>query len=431
MKIAVFFANKSHEGRDISKIEDGNPGMGATDYLFFLMGHMLSLRDNGISVTMMLTHPMTCAPGVRQELVSSMTDAFNQCRAEAIDYMVIKHANFYVEEIKRMPITDGTRLIVWCENFASPSEWTFYASCPLVAKLITVSREQADAYRDHKAFLKTDWIHNCVIVPKEYLKDVPPPTSRKPVVTYIGAIIQGKGFHLLARAWPKVLQAVPNAELYVIGSGALYGGKIEFGKWNLAEKSYEDSFMGYLTDGDKLLPGVHLMGIMGNEKFDVLRQTKVGVPNPSGLTETFCNSGVEMQLMGAVIASRKCIAYMDTVINGTLVDDPNQLADAIVKELRSTDDAYDKTRQYIEEHFSSEVFATQWERLFNEVIPRGIKLHDDLPLVNPDFEGKKWKERMRKLKMRHTWLYSVLPSVGTGVEYWKILSWAVWKRMNL
>lgn len=37
-----FFANKSHEGRDISKIEDGNLGMGATDYLFFLMGHMLS-----------------------------------------------------------------------------------------------------------------------------------------------------------------------------------------------------------------------------------------------------------------------------------------------------------------------------------------------------------------------------------------------------
>lgn len=432
MKIAIFFANKSHEGRDIRNIEAGNPGMGATDYLFFLAAHLLSVRDNGIDVTLMVTHPMTTVEAVRQERVESMTDAFQKCCDKGIDYMIIKHASFYIDEIKRFGNLQKTKLIAWCENFASPKEWTFYGHSKYVERVIAVSREQADACRDHRVFLKTDWIHNCVIVPEKYLKQLTPAAERKNIVTYIGAIIQGKGFHLLARAWPKVLAQVPDAELYVIGNGALYGEEVEFGKFGLAEKKYEDSFMGFLSDAHgSLLPSVHLMGIMGNEKFDILRQTKVGVPNPSGLTETFCNSGVEMQILGAVIASKKCIAYLDTVVNGTLVDDPNDLADAIVKELHATNDRYEQTRKYIEDHFSPEVFVRQWERLFLEAIPSGKKLHDELPLVNPDFEAKKWKERMRRIKVRQPWLYSVLPSVGTLVEYWKIVRWAIWKKMNL
>lgn len=430
MKISVFFNNTSHEGRDVREIEKGNPGMGATDYMFFLIGHLLALRDNGIEVTMMLTRPMVFAEGVKQEIVSSMTAAYESCCEQGIDYMIIQHNSRYVKEIKQLH--EGTaKIIVWCENFVDVNEWNFYAKCRMVERLVAVSREQSDAYRDHRLYLKTDWIFNCVVIPSSFLENLTPATERKPIVTYIGAVIPGKGFHLLARAWPKVLREIPNAELYVIGNGGLYGDRVEFGRWKLAEKSYEDSFMGFLSDGDQLLPGVHLMGVMGNEKFDVLRKTKVGVPNPSGLTETFCNSGVEMQMMGATIASRRCIAYMDTVYNGTLVKSPNQLAEAIVKELRSNEDRYAETRKYIEENFSSEVVVGQWEKLFLEAIPNSRKLHEPLPLANPDFEGKIWKERMRRLKTSHPWLYSVLPSIGTFTEWWKIISWAIWKRVNL
>jgi hypothetical protein len=122
---------------------------------------------------------------------------------------------------------------------------------------------------------------------------------------------------------------------------------------------------------------------------------------------------------------------MDTVVNGTLVHDPNQLAEAIVKELRSTDDRYDYTRKYIEDHFSPEVVVAQWEKLLLETMPKGKKLHEDTPLVNPDFEGKRWKEMMRRVKTNVPVLYSVIPSVGTMVEYMKVISWAIWKRVNL
>jgi len=405
--------------------------MGATDYMFFLIGHLLSIRDNGIDVTMMLTHPMIFVDGVHQEICKSMTKAYECCCDNGTNYMIVQHGNRYVKEIKALQKRGKTKIIVWCENFVDTKDWKFYSTCSIVERLIAVSREQADVYRDHRLYLKTDWIFNCVVIPDSYMKNLTPGPERQPIVTYIGAVIPGKGFHLLARAWPQVLRAIPDAGLYVIGNGGLYGSQVQFGKWNLAEKNYEDSFMGYLSNGDKLLPGVHLMGVMGNEKFDILRKTKVGVPNPSGLTETFCNSGVEMQMMGAAIASRRCIAYMDTVCNGTLVNDPNKLANAIIKELNSKEDRYSKTRVYIEKNFSPNVVVAQWEKLFLESLPNGQKLHEPLPLTNPNFEGKKWKERMRRLKTKSPWLYYVIPSIGTYTEWYKTISWAIWKRINL
>ena len=173
------------------------------------------------------------------------------------------------------------------------------------------------------------------------------------------------------------------------------------------------------------------MGILGEEKFDILAKTKVGVPNPSGLTETFCNSAVEMQLMGAVIASKRCIGYMDTVQCGCLVDSPSQLADCIVAELQASSDDYAHTRQTIIDNFSQDVVIRQWEELFCEALPQGRRLHDLLPLVNGDFELKRWKERMRHLKERYPALYAFMPSLAFLTEGWKALKWACYKRVML
>jgi hypothetical protein len=171
------------------------------------------------------------------------------------------------------------------------------------------------------------------------------------------------------------------------------------------------------------------MGILGREKYEILARTKVGVPNPSGLTETFCNSGVEMQLMGAVIASRRCTGYMDTVKNGRLIDNPKHLAASIVECLNDTNDVYAETRKAIEQNFTQEVVVAQWEKLLGESLPQGKYLHPILPLVNAGYELKWLKERMRQMKERAPWLYAVIPSVGLFTEGWKTLKWAVWKRM--
>ena len=433
MKIAFFFENNPHEGRDLRRVTDGNPGMAATPYLFFLIAHLLSVRDNGLDVTLLLTRPMVMDDGVRIRLAADFRDAHRQCCKDGVDYLVVKHSNAYCHDISHMDSTLPTKVIIWCHNFVPFPQLAAYARSPLVARLITVGREQADSYRDHRAFRKTDWIYNAVETHTllQRAAGLPPASQRRHVVTYIGAIIPGKGFQVLAKAWPEVLRRVPDAQLYVIGNGRLYGDHVELGPWRLAERHFEARIMKHLTSYGQLLPGVHLMGIMGEEKYKVMGMTKVGVPNPSGLTETFCNSAVEMQLMGAVIASKRCIGYMDTVKNGRLVDNPLQLADCIADCLLSSHDDYDATQEAIVNNFSHDVVAHQWERLFLEALPHGQHLHPLLPLVHPDFELKQWEERLRRLKERQPWLYAVVPSLARVTEGWKALQWAFWKRVML
>lgn len=62
-----------------------------------------------------------------------------------------------------------TKMIVWCHNFLTSRELTAYARCQNVTRLIAVGREQMDLYRDHRAFLKSDYIYNCVDIPDYYL----------------------------------------------------------------------------------------------------------------------------------------------------------------------------------------------------------------------------------------------------------------------
>lgn len=433
MKVGFFFENgERDEGRDLRSINVNNPGLGGTPFMFYLIAHLLAVRDNDIEVTFFSKYCMNFVAEVHTERITSLADTLTKCEQQHISYLIIKDSENCWETIKEKE--KEIKIIIWCHNFVPFRRLTNYAKSDVVARLVCVGREQADIYRDHRAFKKTDWIYNCIS--NDLLQmdttSLTPFLQRQPFVTYMGAVVPGKGFHLLAKVWPSVLKAVPDAQLYVIGSAKLYSGNPKLGPYGLAEKHYEETFMKYLTDKKgQLLPSVHLMGVLGKEKYDILAKTKVGVPNPSGLTETFCISAVEMQMMGAAIASRRCTGYMDTVKNGILIENPKNLASCITECLLCSEDRYAETHQAIKENFSSDVVASQWEKLLKEAIPQNKRLHPLSPLINPDLELKKWKETLRKLKEQHPWLYVILPSLGFFTELWKAAKWAIWKRTIL
>ena len=335
MKVGFLFeTGERDEGRDLRSINVNNPGLGGTPFMFYLIAHLLAVRDNDIEVTFFSKYCMNFVAEVHTERITSLADTLTKCEEQHISYLIIGDSENSWETIKERGTEINTQVIIWCHNFVPFRRLTNYAKSDVVARLVCVGREQADIYRDHRAFGKTDWIYNCIS--NELFRvdtaTLTPFSQRPPIVTFMGAVVPGKGFHLLAKAWPSVLEAVPDAQLYVIGSAKLYGGNPELGPYGLAEKHYEKSFMEYLTDNSgQLLPSVHLMGVLGKEKYDILAKTKVGVPNPSGLTETFCISAVEMQMMGAAIASRRCTGYMDTVKNGILIENPKNLASCITE----------------------------------------------------------------------------------------------------
>ena len=233
----------------------------------------------------------------------------------------------------------------------------------------------------------------------------------------------------MAKAWKEVLKDIPDAELYVIGNGESYGGG-KLGKWNLAEENYENKFMKYLTEGDKLLLVFISWASWAKEKEEILGITKVGVPNPSGLTETFCICGVEMQMAGARIAAYQCAGYLDTIRNGTIYKKRSQLAASIIRELQRKDNNYDEAISFINEHFSQEIIAAEWEQLLTECIPKNTHLHDIYPLAHPCFELKQLKDRLRLLKSKFPILYSFLPTIDTFISLWKKAGYKIFKLHN-
>ena len=176
------------------------------------------------------------------------------------------------------------------------------------------------------------------------------------------------------------------------------------GKYGIAEENYEKMLLKYLSHEGKILPSVHFMGIMGKEKEDILLQTKVGVPNPSGITETFGLSAVEMQMLGANVTTIRCPGYLDTVVNGVLYSNRKKLAESVIYLLNHDTSHYAEAMNYFEANFSHDAVATRWEQLFcNGFLPT------DKKTTNLTYRCKYAKEGLRRLKRLFPFLYALPP----------------------
>lgn len=124
-------------------------------------------------------------------------------------------------------------------------------------------------------------------------------------ITYIGALIPSKGFHYLAKAWPKILKKIPTAHLFVVGSAALYGRKTKLGKHSLAQEPYETLILNMLKREDIDLKSVTFCVVLNEyDKRRIIQKTQVGIMNPSGRTETFGLSSTDFQQQNVPVVIR-------------------------------------------------------------------------------------------------------------------------------
>lgn len=311
------------------------------------------------------------------------------------------------------------KIIIHGHNFFSTKDLNYCAKNNQIARLVCVGFEQMDLYRDHHAFKKMTTIYNGTDFDniKAQSKNMTPFSRRPPHVTYIGNIVRQKGFHILARAWPQILTNYPDAVLNVIGSGKLYDRHAEMGEYGFAETTYEKTFMPYLTDNNgQILPSVKFWGILGKEKNEILQKTRVGVPNPSGRSETFGNGAVEMQAFGALVTTIQCPGYLDTVCRSTGILYPRskhqekKLAEAVLSLLNRTENRYDEVMQFLESNFSIDKITGEWHQLLTDIM--GNKENPVIPIkANKKYRLKHWKEANRKFKNFIPFGYKIIPSL--------------------
>lgn len=400
MKTKIAFYLNNRNSIDCSTITEGNPGLGGSEYLIILVPTLLSMRYNDIDVTLYTNYQGELPKELHSIPCDTIHDFASQCSLNKEDYCVVSYTSVQNEIIKTF---SNLKFVIWCHNFVSWKNLDFYANQNNIVRIITVGREQLDLYRDHPAFNKSDYIYNTIPTDslRLWMKEIKSLGARKNGVVYIGSLIECKGFLHIAKAWKKVLKVVPDASLYVIGRGNLYNENAKLGPFKLAEEKFENKFIPFLSDENGLLSSVKFLGVLGKEKFDVIKECKVGVPNPGGLTETFGLTAIEMQAMGCIVTTIKCPGYLDTVYDkGMLYDNPSKLADYIISGLKATDSAdLSKVSCFIESNFSYDVIMPQWHKLFTECLSIDSSIHSDSEkLVNSDYHLKKWKDAIRKKK---------------------------------
>ena len=406
-RIAFYLENSSLASVNCSDILQGNPGIGGTQYMIIAVSYLLWKRNNGLHIKTYANSQGIFPAGFEYSVVRDFNEAVNKATEEGFECLVFRHDAELISTGAIDKVCTDIKLIVWDHVFVCYWELDYYASNPKIYKIVNVGREQADLYRDHKAFDKSLYIYNCInLSGARHLVDLHPWNERKNIVTYVGSLVPYKGFHLLAQAWPHILKEVPDAELYVIGSGRLYDKNSILGSYGIAESSYERQFMPYLCDKEgKVMSNVHFMGDMGVEKDAVLLQTKVGVPNPSGITETFCISAVEMQAMGAIVTTIEYPGFVDTVRNGYLYKKTTCLADSVIHLLKKGKSDHRKATDYFERNFSYEAVISKWEQLLETG-----HLPEDSILHNKHYRLKWLKEFKRRLQKKLPFVYR-LPTV--------------------
>lgn len=368
MKIAFYLPNKNYQA-DCTQIDKGNPGIGGTEYEIIAISYFLSIDSKNRHEILVLAENINTLPKEISLLyVSNYEEAYNTAVQNNVDLLIFQNSPL-TNNIVRLADNhkNPIKLIVWAHSFMSRKQLNLYAQSKYVKRIVCVGNEERMLFLDHRAYKKSTVIFN------GFSKNINqtfyiPFEKRKKEVTFLASIVPHTNFHILAKAWKSVIEKIPDAHLNVIGSGNLYNNNAKLGKWGIAEESYENFFMPYLIDETgKILPSVTFHGKMGNEKYEILGKTKVGIPNPGGY-ETFCISALEMQLYGALVTTIQKGGFIDTVYcQEYLYQRTEQLANYIIMLLEQTKNNYAQFLDFFDKNFSFTQVCQKWKELFDNI----------------------------------------------------------------
>jgi hypothetical protein len=247
------------------------------------------------------------------------------------------------------------------------------AQCRQIRQYVCVGQQQLNRLSRHKIFEKS----SCIVNGFDAAKYMPGAESAKDsrTVVFLGNLIPAKGFHWLARVWPDVISAIPEAKLMVIGNGALYDRNSKLGKWAVAQEDYEAAHIRpYLSDvSGNLHPSVKFMGLMGDTKIPLLQKATIGIVNPSTQTENCPGCAIELQASGTAVVSTAANGLLDTVIHkktGLLGNNLADFAKNMIYLLQNKAEACRLGKQgidFVRTSFSYEKVSRQWLYLFKRV----------------------------------------------------------------
>lgn len=371
MRIALYFDDKSFKGKDFRYPEKGNPGVGGTPYCFLMLAKYYSItyQNDNIFFYHQVENFQNKYSTEYKAVRVNPTNIAEQCIKDKIDFLVLTLSRYRssVDSLEKQ----GVKCIVWVHNFLTYDNLLLLRRNLSATRVVFVGKEQYDRYIDDPVIKKSVCIMNMFNTEcADYVRT----DSHTKNVTYVGAIVPGKGFHYLAKCWKTILKAVPDAELYVMGSGALYDNGKKLGKYGIAEEAYEKQFIKYLLDDSgKIIPSVHFLGIVSAEKINHFQKTRVGIVNPTARTEICPISVLEMASCGIPVVSKNKNGMPDVIKNGVtgiLVNNSSDFCSAVTKLLLNNDlnlSYGSAAKIFVKQRFNPSKIVKEWHVLFEEI----------------------------------------------------------------
>ncbi len=412
IKVGFYLQNQGYPNADLRSPEQGNPGIGGTQFTTLATAYYLNqFYPDQVDVLILVNNLALFPESLRVCQAKSLVDAAITSEKQGCNIFVFKSASGddkIYNQLRKLKI----KAIARSNNTPDRNGLNQIAACPQVKAHVCVGQEQLDLLRDHQVFTKSIRIFN----PFNIQEFVPTKNIHKDgnTVVFLGNIIYSKGFHYLARVWKKILKVRPDAKLIVIGSGQLYDRNQILGKWGVAEETYEAQWIRPFLSDEKgnLLDSVHFVGLLGEEKIEILQNADVGVVNPSGATETFCTAAVEFQSCGTPVVSAAKGGLLDTVVHGEtglLGNNDRDLVRNILYLLNNPSVAQQFGQngiKFVQEKFDHRENARQWLALFMDICqnkpPQPQPMKD-----NYMYNAKVIRESMRILKEWMPWLHRV------------------------
>ena len=412
IKVGFYLDNDRMANIDCSKIDNGNPGLGGTQYMFWYISSKIVLNYQDLHVTLFANHVELMPPFLNCISITSDEDVIIKSKENNIDILVIRGP--YISDLfyKRIQETK-IKVITWCHNYERYPQINQISKCPNILRNICVGKEQLDRLVDHPLYKKSEFIYNTIQF------DLYDNEDKSGFIDYsicfLGSIIPEKGFHALAKVWPEIERRVPEAQLYVIGSGDFYNKKKEMGPYGIAYKEYEESFIRYLIREDKTIkPNVHFMGAMGGTtKIDYLKKMYLAVPKSTLTRETFNICAIEFEACGVPVVAGKAYSLVEVVSDqetGMLFSNDSQFVDYIVELLKNKEKRNELScncAEFVKRKFSEEAVLDKWHRTIIDVY-EGKTVDHSAITENLDNNRK----RIRLLNKKAQNLMPFLPSIA-------------------
>lgn len=373
MKFA-FYCDYSKEFKNkIETLENGNVGIGGTQYLFMLVVSNLQKKYNSpINKYLLLSNKkININSNVLQyKQVKNLKFAHKWCEENKYNYLIIR-ANSISEFSKEDIRNSKVKFILWAHNYIDKIVEKILYLEKNVVKLICVSQQQYINMQTSIAYKKMDYINNCI--GSYTIKENAKQTEN---LIYMGVPAPSKGLHNAIKIFRLVKRKVPKAKLIVIGSLKVRNDTIKLGKLNITYKCYEDYII-------KLINKYNLkedIVFLGNLDFVEVKKViekygGVGMVNPSYCwkDETFCLSAIEFESFGIPVVSRRRNDGLNTSIKqnetGFLELTDRKIAKRVGELFTDKQLYYDcsKRAKDYSEKFKSDKIVDIWYEKLNEI----------------------------------------------------------------